>query len=308
MSDPVGVPTSEISAEPPAVGEARERTAGLWSDAWRELRRNPVFVISGLVTLLVISMAAFPQLWTRAEPDSCIITRARQRPSSEHIFGFGVNGCDYYAQVVYGARPSVVIAVVATAGTFLLGGIFGILSGYYGGLTDTLISRLTDIVLGLPFLLGAVVFLSVFPNRSISTIAITLIILGWTTITRIMRSSVLTARNMDFVQAAKSLGASDRRVIFRHILPNSIAPVIVYMTIALGAFVAAEATLSFLGVGLVPPDTSWGILISQGDNYALVEGGEPHLLLIPAAFLAATVLSFILLGDALRDALDPKLR
>jgi ABC-type dipeptide/oligopeptide/nickel transport system permease subunit len=182
-----------------------------------------------------------------------------------------------------------------------------VFAAFYGRWVDAAISRLTDIFLGLPFLLGAITLLALLRTHSVTSVVLVLIALGWPSVTRIMRASVLATKNMDYVQAARSLGASDTRIILRHVLPNAIAPVIVVATIALGSYVAAEATLTFLGVGLRPPTVSWGVLITQGTQWVFSPGGA-HLLLIPAGFLVATVLAFILMGDAARDALDPKLR
>jgi peptide/nickel transport system permease protein/oligopeptide transport system permease protein len=250
-------------------------------------------------------MAVFPFLWTSEDPRSCAIARSRQGPTADHIFGFNVVGCDYFSHAIYGARPSLTIAVGATAGIVVVGGLLGLIAGFFGGWIDALISRITDIFLGLPFLLGAIVFLVVLKKQNVWAIMAILIILGWTTVTRILRGNVIASKNLDYVHAAQAMGASNWRIMFRHILPNAIAPVLVLATIALGSFVAAEATLSFLGVGLIPPEVSWGIMINSNQEYFTE---YPLLLLFPCLFLVGTVLSFILLGDALRDALDPKLR
>jgi peptide/nickel transport system permease protein/oligopeptide transport system permease protein len=162
-----------------------------------------------------------------------------------------------------------------------------------------------DVFFSLPFLLGAIVFLAVVQSHSELAIMSVLVVLGWTTVARVMRGSVLSAKGLDYVQAARALGASNSRLMFRHILPNAVAPVVVLATIALGGFVSAEATLTFLGVGLIQPDQSWGIAINTHQVYFLE---HPWLLAFPVALLVGTVLSFILMGDALRDALDPKLR
>ncbi|NJQ05319.1 ABC transporter permease [Streptomyces lonarensis] len=294
----------------PAFGEVpkapTERARSLWSDAWRDLRRDPVFIIASLIVLAVISMVLFPSLWTSGDPRDCDLARARQKPSWDAPFGFSNLGCDYYAQAIYGAGPSIQVAVFATIGIAIVGTLFGVLSGFYGGLIDTVISRLVDVVAGLPFLLGAVVLLALMQSRSVWAIVFVLIALAWITLTRVIRGTVMTTKNMDYVAAARSLGASDRRIIFRHILPNAMAPGIVVLTIALGLFVSLEATLTFLGVGLRAPTVSWGVMIVQGQSHVL--SGYPHLLLVPCMFLVTTVLGFILMGDALRDALDPKLR
>jgi peptide/nickel transport system permease protein/oligopeptide transport system permease protein len=162
-----------------------------------------------------------------------------------------------------------------------------------------------DIFLGVPFLLGAVVFLTVLKIRNVWTVALVLVLLSWTYIARIMRGGVLSAKTQDYVQAARALGGSNSRLMFKHILPNAVAPVVVYATILLGSFVAVEATLTFLGVGLQAPAITWGVMITQHQVYFLQ---LPGLLLFPAGLLFLTVLAFILMGDALRDALDPRLR
>jgi ABC-type dipeptide/oligopeptide/nickel transport system permease subunit len=294
---------SEHKQSPEPSGD---RAASLWSDAWHDLRRRPVAVGSFFVVLLVSSMAAMPRLWTRVDPRDCDISLSKHRPSAEHIFGTNELGCDYYAMTIHGAKASIQVAVYSTLAVLIFGGLVGLLAGFYGRWVDAVLSRVADVFFALPFLLGALVFLSLLRSQSIWTVVGALAVLGWPGLSRIVRASVLSTRNMDYVQAARSLGAGDARLIFRHILPNAVAPAIVVATIALGGYVAAEATLSYLGIGLQPPQISWGIMISQGDDW--VTQGYPHLLLFPASFLVATVLSFILLGDALRDALDPKLR
>ena len=301
----VDVPSAAAPVGGPDEGEAKERSASLWADAWRELYRNPIFIISSLMVLAVISMAVLPTLWTDADPERCLLTNGFEPPSDKHVFGTTVQGCDMYAHVIYGAWPSIIIAVFVTAATTLIGASLGIVAAYYGGSLDTLISRITDVFLGLPFLLGALVFLALLAGeQNIWTVSLVLIVLSWTSITRIMRGSVIAVKSLDYVEAARALGASGPSIIFRHILPNAIAPVIVLATLYLGGFVSAEATLTFLGVGLQIPEISWGITISEGQLVAI--SGYPHLLIFPCAAVILTVLSFILMGDALRDALDPK--
>ncbi|NJP33233.1 ABC transporter permease [Micromonospora thermarum] len=288
----------------PATG-GKERSASLWADARRQLVRDPVFMLAFVYVLVVGSMAAFPTLWTSQDPRNCSTDRSRLAPSGDHPFGFNILGCDYYSHAIYGARPSIVIAIMATGAIVVVGGALGLLAGYYGGWVDTIISRLMDIFFSLPFLLGAIVFLTVIKRQNILTIALVLFLLSWPTIARIIRGSVISSKDLDYVHAAKAVGASNGRIMWRHILPNAIAPMLVYATIVLGAFVAAEATLTFLGVGLQPPEESWGIMISDHQVYFLE---DPWLLLFPCGLLVGTVLSFILMGDALRDALDPKFR
>jgi oligopeptide transport system permease protein len=187
----------------------------------------------------------------------------------------------------------------------ILGGITGMLAGYFGGWIDTIISRITDIFFGIPLLLGALVILNAFTSRTIWSVVFALVVLGWTQMTRVMRGSVITVKQSDFVTAAKALGAGTSRILIKHILPNAIAPVIVVATIALGGYIATEATLSFLGIGLQDPTISWGIDINSAQK---VIRTAPFALFFPAGMLSITVLAFIMLGDAVRDALDPKLR
>ena len=295
-----GVPGPAADPEEPSG-----RHASLWADAWRELRHNKLFITAAALIGLFVVMAALPQLFTSTDPRACSLDRSLGTPSAEAWFGYDLQGCDYYSRVVYGARVSMVIGILVTLGSVAIALVLGSLAGYYGGHVDTLISRFTDIVFGLPFILGAIVVLSVVSERSLGWVTLVLVLLGWTTMTRLTRSSVLSVRDADYVQAAKALGARDLRILLRHVLPNAIAPVIVYATIYIGIIIAAEATLSFLGVGLQLPAISWGLMISDAQTRVL---GSPHLLLFPGLFLSLTVLSFILMGDALRDALDPKLR
>jgi len=309
----MGSPTTAVSAVTAGVPSGRD--ASLWSDAWRQLRRNPFFIVSSLLILVFIVMAIKPDLFTSADPRACNLRDSLLRPSSAHRFGTDLQGCDYLARTIYGARVSISIGLLVTFGSVVVAVLLGGLAGYYGGLTDSLIARVTDVWFAIPTILGAIVFLSVAESmdvlpdivqeRGIWTVGLALIVLGWPTIMRLMRSSVLSIKEMDYVAAARSLGASDARILWRHILPNAMAPVIVYATITVGIIIAAESALSFIGVGLQLPAISWGLMISGAQNRIL---RAPHLLLFPGLFLSAAVFSFILMGDALRDALDPKLR
>ena len=285
--------------------EPSGRQASLWADAWRELRRNPLFLVASALILLFGAMAVAPQLFTGADPRACDLSRSLERPSVEHWFGFDLQGCDYYALVVYGARVSIAVGLLVALGAVAVAVLLGSIAGYYGGMLDTVIARITDIWFGLPYILAAIVILSVIGTRGLLQVTLVLLVVGWPTMLRLMRSSVLSVKEADYVQAARALGASGPRVLRRHVLPNAIAPVIVYATIFIGIMIAAEATLSFLGVGLELPAISWGLMISVAQTRV---PDAPHLLLFPGLVLSATVFSFILLGDALRDALDPKLR
>ncbi|MGW0702050.1 ABC transporter permease [Streptomyces sp. NPDC002867] len=299
-------------------GETLERTPGgplgagpsgkprsLWSDAWRDLRRNPVFVVSALVILFLIVISLWPSLIASGNPLTCDLAKAQEGSQPGHPFGFNGQGCDVYTRTVYGARTSVTVGVCATLGVALLGSVLGALAGFFGGFWDAILSRLTDIFFGIPVVLGGLVLLSVVRSTTVWPVVGFMVLLGWPQISRIARGSVITAKQNDYVQAARALGASNTRMLLRHIAPNAVAPVIVVATIALGTYIALEATLSYLGAGLKPPTVSWGIDISSASPYIR---NAPHMMLWPAGALAVTVLAFIMLGDAVRDALDPKLR
>ncbi|MQY09650.1 ABC transporter permease [Actinomadura macrotermitis] len=289
-----------------AAGPVTGRAASLWGDAWQDLRRRRLFWACTAELTLVTVMAAFPRLFTsRGANEGCDPNLAKLGPSGAHWFGTDVAGCDYFAHVVHGARPTLLIGIAVTAFATLIAVVLGTLSGYYGGLLDTVVARLTDVFFGLPFVLGATVILVAFPGHGVGAMTLVLVLLGWTTMIRIMRGQVIAVRSADYVQAARLLGASDARIMRRHILPNAIAPVIVVATLSVGNVISGEATLDFLGVGLQYPQVSWGLQLNQAQSYVV---DHPHLLLFPAVFLSATVLALLLLGDAVRDALDPKLR
>jgi oligopeptide transport system permease protein len=295
------------TAEAEAVGGPAAKPRSMWSDAWRDLRRNPIFVVAALLILFLIVIAIWPGLIATRDPLSCNLARSLEGPAPGHWFGFDTQGCDVYTRTVYGARASVTVGVCATAGVTLIGGVVGGLAGFFGGWADGLLSRLTDVFFGIPLILGALVFLSVLTTKGIWPVVGIIAALAWPQIARIARGAVITAKQHDYVQAARALGAGNTRLLLRHILPNAVAPVIVVATIALGTYIALEATLSFLGVGLRPPTVSWGVDISAASD-GMQFRNAPHILLYPAAALSITVLAFIMMGDAVRDALDPKLR
>jgi len=298
---PVAPTFEELEAEP-IVG----REGSLYADAWRQLRRRPMFIISGILIVILAVMAIWPGLFTRVDPRDCNLADSLLRPSGEHWFGTDVQGCDYYARTIWGTRVSITIGVLVTAASTLIAVVLGSTAGYYGGIVDTLIARLTDIWFAIPTILGGIVILrSIFSTRGLLQVSLVLIVLGWPTMLRLVRSAVMATKEMDYVDAARALGVRNFRIIRRHILPNAVAPVIVYATITVGVIISAEAALSFLGVGLQLPAISWGLMISVAQNRILT---APHLLLFPGAFLSVTVFTFILMGDALRDALDPRLR
>lgn len=312
-----------------AAGELPDEPAGrrasLWADAWRELRTNPLFLFSAAIILLFSAMAVFPQFFVDlvngADPHAANLSNSLDRPSAAHPFGFDLQGRDYLARVVHGARVSMTIGVIVVGGAALIALVVGSIAGFFGRATDAVLSRVTDVFFAIPTVLAGLVFLTAldgemsllgvtfnwnsFDQSKIIRVILVLVLFGWPTMMRIARSAVIGEKEKEYVTAARALGASNTRIIARHILPNAIAPVIVYATIFTGIIIAAEATLSFLGVGLQLPAISWGLMVSGAQDRVLQ---APHLLLFPGLFLSLTVFGFILMGDALRDALDPKLR
>jgi oligopeptide transport system permease protein len=287
------------------------KVRSLAGDAWRDLRRSPIFIVSSLIILVMVVMAAFPGLFSSADPHSCELSRSMQGPSGDAIFGYNLQGCDVYARTVHGASTSMQVGFYSALLAGLIAVVVGMLAGFYGGLLDAILARIIDIGLGIPRLLAAIVALKARSSSEdgywgqLLLVVVVLSIFGWTTAARIVRSSVISAKNQDYVHAARMLGASNGRIMLKHILPNAMAPVIVVMTIALGAFITAEATLSFLGVGLKDPIISWGKDISESTQ-RVRESAIP--LVAPSVFLSLTVLAFIMLGDAVREAFDPRLR
>jgi oligopeptide transport system permease protein len=313
MPDPsskTAMPSEDAAATALTLGASSEsknlgRPRSLWSDAWHDLRRNPIFVISALLILFLILVAVWPSLFTSTDPTYAQLAHGNEGRAPGHPFGFDRQGHDVYARVVYGARASVTVGILVTSGVVLIGGFIGAIAGFYGGAADSLLSRLTDVFFAIPILLFAIVFLSSFPFRNIWTVVAAIMLVGWPSVARIMRGSVISVKEADFVTAARALGASDRRILSRHILPNAIAPVIVVATILLGVFIVLEATLSYLGIGLPGSTVSWGGDINDAQASLRT---APHVLFYPSVALSITVLAFMLLGDAVRDALDPKLR
>ncbi|MDN5762285.1 MAG: ABC transporter permease [Microlunatus sp.] len=298
----------------PGVEEVSIKGRSLASDAWIELKHNPLFWVSAVLIVFFVTMAIFPQLFTSTDPDYADLARAREVPSPAAWFGMDSQGYDVYARTIYGARASIMVGLGASVFVLIIGLVMGVISGFAAGWLDAVLSRFGEIFIAIPLLLGGILLLTIYPNRAgdpylliVGKIVFVISLLAWPRIMRIMRSSVIQVKPTEYVMAARALGATPLRLIKSHIMPNSIAPVIVVATIDLGAYIAVEATLSFLGIGLQPPAISWGLAISQASGLGSVRNA-PHMLIFPSIALSLTVLSFILLGDAVRDALDPKLR
>jgi peptide/nickel transport system permease protein len=226
------------------------------------------------------------------------------RPGGGHWLGTGENGVDVLSHVLYGARLSLLVSLGAVAASADAGVLLGAIAGYAGGLTDGAIMRAVDVLLAFPGILLAI-FITAVLGPSLLHVVMALSITGWTGYARLMRAQILTLRERDFVQAARALGARAPRILFRHLVPQAMGPLVVQITFAIPGAILAEASLSFLGLGAPPGTPSWGALVDQGTQYLLV---APHVAFFPGLALALTVLGFNFLGDALRDALDPRAR
>jgi oligopeptide transport system permease protein len=257
-----------------------------------------------VVTLLVLAPGLIADTeQTSSLTGGCQLSDSLQAPSSEHWFGTDQQGCDVFSLAVFGARPSVTVGLLGVVTTTLIGVVVGLTAGFYGRWIDAVLSRIVDIFYGLPLILGGIVLLTAVSLPGIWGVVLVLTLLGWVPAARLVRSTTMAGKNHDYTLAARVLGAGNARIMYRHILPNAIGPSIVLAVISLGAFIALEATFSFLGLGIRPPAFSWGTMISDAQSVFFT---APWTLLFPAAFLSLTVLAFILLGDAVHDALDPK--
>ncbi|OFL61064.1 peptide ABC transporter permease [Corynebacterium sp. HMSC065D07] len=291
-----------------AVDAVKDESApsSQWGEAWRYLRRRPLFWIAAVMILVAILLAIAPGLFTSTDPRLCELSKSLDPAEPGHPFGFNRQGCDIYARVIYGARASVAVGVLTTILVVVLGSLIGAIAGFFGGWIDSVLSRITDIFFAIPLVLAAIVVMQMFKeHRTIVTVVLVLGLFGWVSIARITRGAVVSIKNEEFVQSARSIGASNWRILFSHILPNAAAPIISYATVALGTYIVAEATLSFLGIGLPSTFVSWGGDISDAQASLRV---APAVLFYPAGALGLTVLSFIMMGDVVRDALDPKAR
>lgn len=296
-----------------AAADANAQTSSrtMWGDAWKRLKRNKLAMIGMIWIGFVIVVALTADLWVPGtlgnptETDSATMAQnSRLAPSPEHPFGTDTLGRDVLCRVIYGSRISLAVGVLATAISTVLGLIMGALAAYYGGIWDTVIMRLADIFLAFPYTLFVIAMLAVI-GPGIQNVFIAIGILGWPSIARVFRSAILTVKENDYVDAARAMGASDARIIARHIFPNSVAVIVVYATMNIGSAILTEAALSFLGMGVQAPNPSWGIMIQDGATYLAT---QPWLMIMPGLAILTTVLAFTLLGDGLRDALDVKMK
>jgi ABC-type dipeptide/oligopeptide/nickel transport system permease subunit len=274
------------------------------SRATSRLRRDPRAWIGTIVVGLLIFMAVAAPLISRHDPVSIDLVRSLEGPSPTHWFGTDIQGRDVFARLVYGARVSLTVGIASQMIALTLGIILGLVAGYYGKWIDEIVMRLADVTLAFPTLLLLIALVAAL-QPSLTIVFLVIGLVGWAGMARLVRGQVLVVREMEYVQAERALGAADLRIIARHVLPGVIAPVVIASTLGIAGAIMAESSLSFLGLGVQPPTPSWGSMIADGrDLYQLRTA--PWTSVAPGLAIGAAVLGFNLLGDALRDAYDPR--
>ena len=294
---------TDLALKPEA---AEEEIAGrsLWQDALARLLRNRASVVGLAVLTVVALMAIFAPLLSPHPFDEIYWDKVSMAPTmkDQHWFGTDANGRDLFIRTLYGARISLLVGLAATSVSLIIGVTYGAIAGYFGGRIDEIMMRFVDVMYSLPFLFF-VILLMVFFGRNIVLMFAALGAVEWLTMARIVRGQALSIKRREFIEAAHAGGVRTSKIIRRHIVPNTVGPVIVYVTLTIPRVILEESFLSFLGLGVQEPHTSWGVLISEGAQR--MESG-PWMLIFPALFLAATLFCFNFIGDGLRDALDPK--
>ncbi len=269
--------------------------------AWLEFSRNRFALVGAAFMVFIIFMGLSAPVVTTHDPYEQSLRKRMKPPSAEHWLGTDELGRDFYSRLVYGARISLFVGIVGTAVGVFCGAIVGLISGFFGGRTDTLIMRAIDIMYAFPGIVLAILIVSVL-GTSLVNLIIVLAIWAVPTLSRIVRGNVLSLKEQEYVEAARALGAGRARIMFAHLLPNTLAPIIVYATLAVAGSILTTAALGFLGLGVQPPQAEWGNILSNGRQYLRK---APLLMIFPGTLIFLTVMSINLIGDALRDALDP---
>ena len=277
-----------------------EEGASLWHDAWLRLKKNRAAVTGGIVLVVMVVLVLLTPWIAPYGYEAQNLDLGATPPSAAHWLGTDIFGRDLLTQILYGGRISLAVGFIATAVALVIGVTWGAVAGYVGGRVDSMMMRFVDILYALPFMIFIILLMVVF-GRNILLLFLAIGAVEWLTMARIMRAQVQSLRQQEFVEAAVSLGLAPAAIIFRHIIPNAIGPIIVYTTLTIPSVMLLEAFLSFLGLGIQPPQTSWGLLISYG---AETMEEYPWLLIFPGAALTITLFSLNFLGDGLRDALD----
>lgn len=270
---------------------------------WKRLRKNKAAVVGGFFILLFIVVSIVGPFLTTQDPTAVKVLNKLQPPSAEHWFGTDNYGRDIFTRIIHGMALTLRVGFLSVAIGGSIGVVLGIVSGYYGGRVDTIIMRVMDVLLAFPGILLALAIVSVL-GGSLQNVIIAVAIFSVPAFARIVRGSTLSVRKLEYIDAVKALGASDFRIIFKHILPNVMSPIIVQATLRIATAVLTASGLSFLGLGAQPPTPEWGAMLSDGRNYM---ADAPHVILFPGIMIVIVVLAFNIFGDGLRDALDPKM-
>lgn len=278
--------------------------SSLWRDAAKRFCKNKTAVAALIILTLMALAAILADVISPYSPYEAELALVKAGPSPQHWFGCDENGRDILTRILYGARISLSVGFISVIISTLLGSIVGLASAYYGGAVDAILSRFMEMIQSFPSILLAIIFMSVF-GRGIENAVIAIAIVSIPGPARIIRSSALSAKENDYVTAARAIGCTNVRIMFKHILPNILAPIIVNATMSVSGAILSLASLGFLGLGVQPPTAEWGYMLSSGRNYIF---SASHIITFPGIAIALTVLSFNLLGDGLRDALDPRLK
>jgi peptide/nickel transport system permease protein len=293
-------------APPEGETTGKQKNRGQLADIWRRFKRNKLAMVGLVVVAFLILLALLQPFISPYDPYDQNLLNTLASPGGDHLMGTDALGRDLYSGLLYGLRLALVVGVATMLGSMIVGVALGALAGYRGRISDAVIMRITDIFLAFPYLIGALLVVRTF-GSGVTQVIVALVVLGWPTAARLMRGQILSLRESEYVEAARSIGASDWRIVTRHIMPNAIQPVFIYSFTSIGVAVVAMASLAYLGVG-VPPDTpEWGRLINQGIEQVQVSGKD-YLWIFPSLAICITTLAFAFVADGLRDALDPKLR
>lgn len=276
-----------------------------WQDAWRRLKQNKVAIVSLIILILIGIMTIIGPFITKFPYDAIDTNAINASPNGTHWFGTDLLGRDMFARVWRGGRISMIIGLVGAFCDTTIGVLYGGIAGYFGGFVDDIMMRIVEILGSIPYLIVVILISLLFPNAGIGSVIIALAFEGWCGMARLVRGQLLQIKEQEYVLAAQALGANPSRIIMRHLIPNTIGVMIVSITFDVPSYIFAEAWLSFIGLGVKSPETSWGALASAGQQNIMF---YPYQLFFPALFISLTMLSFNLLGDGLRDALDPRLR
>lgn len=297
-------------ADAGALGGLAEATprkqASLWGDAWRRLVRNRLALIGLIIVIAFIVLAILaPVLAPYGENEVVDVRLTSYGPSWTWPFGLDRNGRDLFSRVLYGARVSLMVGVVSQLIVLAIGVPIGAIAGYYSGITDTVLMRIVDVIYAIPQVLLVLLFVN-WLGPGLVNIFLAIGLIGWVTEARLVRGQFLTLREQEYVKASRVAGASGAYIIMRHLLPNSLTPIIVALTFGIPTAIFTEAAISFVGVGIRPPQASWGQMVGEAAQRIGLVQTDPHLLLFPVIAIGLTMLGFTFLGDGLRDALDPK--